>query len=192
MNRLLVVIFLALSIQAKANDLGKFHFAVDYMYTLGISERVNGHTYTRRDVGMHGNALSLSALYDVNRAFSAGVGIVACAYEPNPSALPIFVSFRYRPFAAGSIKNLYAFTSVGYGIPMDDDDTLSSGFMVNIGVGWQKMFRKHFGLNFQFGYSFHQFRENYEYVWSEGYESWSYSKVSMGRNSLMLGVGLVF
>lgn len=181
------------SVCAKAADNdNRVHVSIDYKHSFGLSERCMGVRTTNKDGDMYGNTFSVSVLYDINRMFTAGVGIAACAYEPNPGAVPVFATFRYRPFEVGFTKELYAFTSLGYGIPAGDDDTLSSGFMADLGVGWQKMFRRHFGINVQLGYGFHQFRQNNNYIWADGTDMVYSVKASTGRNSLFVGFGLVF
>ncbi|MCM1504640.1 MAG: hypothetical protein NC127_05540 [Muribaculum sp.] len=193
MNRFLLLTLLAItSLCAKAINLSKIHVGVDYKYTLGITERIYGTTFTRNDFDMHGNTVSICAMYDINKMFTIGIGISACIYEPEPNTVPVYATFRYRPFDSAHLKNLYSFTSLGYGIPADDDDTLSSGIMADIGFGWQKFFRQHFGVNFQIGYSFHQFHRNDSYIWVDDSEKWQYHKSSGGYNSLLIGFGLVF
>ena len=181
------IISLFVSLTAISAEPSKIQFALDYHYNLGLSQRGLGVTITRSDMEMHGNSLHATLLYNINSKFTTGVGIGLDRYEPSPNTLPIFATFRYRPFKTQMAKYFYAFTDFGYSVPSEDDDNLSSGILWNLGVGWQKMFRKHFGLNFQFGYNFKQFRAN-----MHDYDSDYYKKFSIYRNSLTFGFGLVF
>ena len=188
--------------QSESESIGsKWQFEVGYQYSLGLSARSNGETVHRSDVKMYGNALRVSALYNINTRFSAGLGLSYVGYEPSPNSLPLYATFRYRPFD-GKWNNLYAFTNLGYSFGKGGSEDLCSGFVGELGIGWSKMFRPHFGLNFQVSYSLNQFRKlNY---WSGFYdgpdsevpdkyvESKVQERYDIWRNSLSFAVGIVF
>lgn len=168
----------------------KYHVILDYHYTLGLSQRFMGQTFKREEYNMHGNSIHLMALYDINRKMSAGVGIGADQYEePGSNTFPIFGTFRYHPLK--KIPNGYAFTNLGYGAFKGDD--IVSGWMWDAGIGFTRMFRKHFGLNFEFGYNLKEFHgiPVYEIDWENATTSYIGKKNSI-RHSLSFGLGLVF
>lgn len=78
----------------------------------------------------------------------------------------------------------YLYTNLGYGV-FSRDESIYPGWMWNAGVGYIKMFRKHFGLNFQVGYNLKEFRG----VYSDADGNFSGNSI---RHSLSLGIGLAF
>ncbi len=179
----------------------KWQFEVGYQYSLGLSARSNGETIHRSDVKMYGNAIRVSALYNINKRFSAGLGLSSVGYEPSPNSLPLYATFRYRPLD-GKWNHLYAFTNLGYSFGKSGSEDLCSGFVGELGMGWSKMFRRHFGLNFQVSYSLNQFRKlNYLSGFYDGPDSKDpnkyvepevLEKYDIWRNSLSFSVGIVF
>lgn len=173
---------------AKAQN--KFHVILDYHYNLGISEKYWGTTLDRKDYKMHGNSLHFTALYDITHKISAGVGIGADRYEePGYNTFPVYGTFRYRPLL--QLQNGYVFTDLGYGVFKSDN--VNPGWMWNLGIGYTKMFRKHFGLNFQLGYNLKEFGgiPSYEVDLVNG-ESTYIGEKSSTRHSVSFGIGLVF
>lgn len=65
--------------------------------------------------------------------------------------------------------------------------------MWDAGVGYTKMFRKHFGLNFQLGYNLKEFGKipSYEINFPNGEVNYVGEKSSI-RHSVSFGIGLVF
>lgn len=161
----------------------------NYHYNLGLSE--NGYDYhlNRNDRNLYGNSLHLSALYDMTKKLSIGIGMGADRYEPY-NTFPVFATLHYRP----TFQNLpggYAYTNIGYAIV--NNDNVSSGLVWGAGIGYLKMFRRHFGLNFQFGYDLKQFADipTYEVVIPDNAINYLGEKSSI-RHSLSFGIGLVF
>lgn len=169
----------------------RVQIALDYHYSLGISQKALGKTIYRNDMEMHGNSIHVSGLYNINRQYGVGIGLGLDIYSPSPTTLPIYGTFRYRPFDKINFNDLFVFTNIGYGIPANDDDSLSSGFLFDIGLGWQRMLRKHFGLELQIGYNLKQFRAT-KHEYAEGGSYQVASKFSAWRNSISFGFGFVF
>ncbi|EXY36446.1 hypothetical protein M145_1439, partial [Bacteroides fragilis str. 34-F-2 len=78
-----------------------------------------------------------------------------------------------------------AFTNIGYAV-IGKQETYT-GMMWDLGIGYKKMFRSHFGLNFQFGYNLKQFRNINSYVTSDIMQ-----RENSTRSSLSLGIGVIF
>lgn len=168
----------------------KFHVILDYHYNLGLSEKYWGKTFNRKENKMHGNSLHFTALYDITQRISAGAGIGADRYEePGYNTFPVYGTFRYRPLP--KFLDGYVFTDLGYGIIKNDN--VAQGWMWNVGVGYTKMFRKHFGLNFQLGYNLKEFGgiPSYEVDFVNGEFNYVGKKSSI-RHSVSFGIGLVF
>lgn len=168
----------------------KFHIILDYHYNLGVCEKYWGRTFDRGEYKMHGNSLHFTALYDITQKISAGVGIGADRYEePGYNTFPVYGTFRYRPVP--KFLNGYVFTDLGYGLFKNDN--VAPGWMWNAGIGYTKMFRKHFGLNFQLGYNLKEFGgiPSYEVDLVNGEFNFIGKKSSI-RHSVSFGFGLVF
>lgn len=185
MKCVISLFLLLFSLGLHASQSPKFQFGVDYHYNLGISQRLMGQTVNQSDLKMYGNSLHLTLLYNLSRSFVTGVGIGFDSYRPSANTLPIFATVRYKPLHTPGLDNLYCYSNIGYSIPADDDDMLSSGWMFDLGVGWQKMFRQHFGLNLQIGYDLKEFHAN-KHTYDE------ITKFNIIRNSISFGIGLVF
>lgn len=168
----------------------KFHVILDYHHNVGLSEKYWGQTLKRKEYQMYGNSLHLTALYDITHKMSAGIGIGADRYEePEYNTFPLYGTFQYHPMS--SLPNGYVFTDIGYGIFKSDNVT--PGWIWNAGIGYIKMFRKHFGLNFQLGYNLKEFGNIPSYYVNLKDEELNYAgKKSSIRHSLSIGVGLVF
>lgn len=159
----------------------KFQILLDYHYNLGFSEKgYNYHIY-RNSYRMHGNSLHLSVVYRFTPSVSIGGGIGADRYEePGYNTFPVFAIIHYTP-AKKRIPNAYLYTNLGYAI---EGSNSSGGLLYDIGIGYKKMFRKHFGLNFQFGYNLKQFKTLYFYPTPKNrYDT---------RQSLSFGFGFIF
>lgn len=181
------VLFFTIPI-AKAQS--KFHMILDYHYNLGITEKYWGKSFDRGEYKMHGNSLHLTALYDITHKISVGAGIGADRYEePGYNIFPVYGTFRYHLLP--KMPNGYVYTNLGYGIFKNDNVT--PGWMWDAGVGYTKMFRKHFGLNFQLGYNLKEFGKipSYEINFPNGEVNYVGEKSSI-RHSVSFGIGLVF
>lgn len=156
-NRFLSIVCITISMIAfcsnKVYAQSKFHFDIDYHYNLGLStSNTNGSGHWGRgDYKMGGNSIHFTGRYDVSDKFSTGLGFGWDRYtEFDYNTLPIFATLRYKPIK--TLKNAYCFTDLGYGIK--PEDTYNSGFLMNLGIGYTKMFSAHFGLNFQIAYNY--------------------------------------
>lgn len=102
----------------------------------------------------------------------------------------------YYFYEKQKIKDLYAFTNLGWAFGSDPDNGTKRSFLMDFGIGWQKMFRRHFGLNFQIGYHMKQFGTRvYEgpfYDEDYGYLTNYLGVKPMWSHGLTFGVGLVF
>lgn len=191
MKKLLFTLLACLiGVSVFAAEPGKFQFDIDYQYTLGLKQSALGSSVNRNKFEMHGNAFLLSGLYNINDKFSVGAGFGLDSFSPSPKTLPIFATFRYRPLQTLSLKDMYCFTNLGYGVLSTDNYEYAPGWLFNIGIGWQKMFRKHFGINLKIGYSLNEFRsEKHDYDDVTG--SFVGSKFNVLRNSILFGFGFV-
>ncbi|WP_315358951.1 hypothetical protein [Prevotella nigrescens] len=167
-----------LSIDAKAQS--KFHVDLDYHYYFGLAGKVGSKTDTRSDYNMGGNSLTLAARYDVHPKVSVGAGVGLARYTQRYfNTLPIYATLRYKPIE--KVKDAYVFTDLGYAIDSEKDD-FTPGVLFNLGVGYTKMFAKHFGVNFQLGYNLKQFKYNHSNI----------PDLKSTRHSVIFGVGLTF
>lgn len=173
------------AVEARDKKTSRFHMVLDYHFNLGFGENHNGTPLRRSDgYNMRGNSLHLTALYDITKRISFGAGIGADRYEePGYNTIPVFGTFRYRPFR--TFLDAYTYTNLGYGLFGGEDSSSHFGWMWDAGVGYNLMFRRHFGLNFQVGYNLKEFRD----VYYDADGSWSGNSI---RHSLSLGFGLVF
>jgi hypothetical protein len=172
--------------QEQAQKQPKFHLILDYRYMLGLSDRGDIGVFSRKDLDMDGHSLRLSGVYSFFPQLAAGIGIGADRYPPN--TLPVFATVHYNPCKSNPF---YLFGNAGYAFKTG---TAVSGLLVDAGLGYKLMFKKHFGLNFHFGYNLKQFNMDiYNYVLED--DDLYYEKITSGtqtRHSLSFGVGLIF
>ena len=167
-----------LSIDAKAQS--KFHVDLDYHYYFGLAGKVGSKTDTRSDYNMGGNSLTLAARYDVHPKVSVGAGVGLARYTQRYfNTLPIYATLRYKPIE--KVKDSYVFTDLGYAIDSEKDD-FTPGVLLNLGVGYTKMFAKHFGVNFQLGYNLKQFKYTHSNI----------PNLEATRHSVIFCLGLTF
>ena len=175
---ILFALILFQSTDAKAHC--KFHVDLDYHYYFGLTGKVGSKTDTRSDYNMGGNSLTLAARYDVHPKVSVGAGVGLARYTQRYfNTLPIYATLRYKPIE--KVKDAYVFTDLGYAIDSEKDD-FTPGVLFNLGVGYTKMFAKHFGVNFQLGYNLKQFKYNHSNI----------PDLKSTRHSVIFGVGLTF
>ena len=93
---MMVVLF---SFIAHSKNIPRFQAALDYRFSLGLTQSALGQVVKYSDNSMHGNSINLTGLWNINNAFSSGVGIGFTTYSYAPNVLPIFATFRYRPFS---------------------------------------------------------------------------------------------
>jgi hypothetical protein len=171
-----------LSVSTNVVAQNKLHFGLDYHHSLGISERGDLYNIDRHDSKMYGNSLRLSAVYSFSKRIDSGIGLGADRCEnPGYNTFPIFGTLRYFP----SLQNHhpYLYTNLGYGINTNNSNP---GVMWDLGAGYQKMLKKHFGVKLELGYSFKDIRG--DLLMSD----MKIGTVSQKRNSLSLGLGLIF
>ena len=63
-----------------------------------------------------------------------------------------------------------------------EEDDFTPGVLFNLGVGYTKMFAKHFGVNFQLGYNLKQFKYTHSNI----------PNLEATRHSVIFGLGLTF
>ena len=162
----------------------RFHVALDYRYNLGLRERSDLWTLKRDTNKMGGNSIHLTFLYHVTSRITAGAGFGLDGYtSPSHNSHFVFGTVRYRPLK--KCLNSYLYTNLGYSFTIMQS-SLTSGWHWDAGIGYTKMFARHFGLNCQFGYNLRQF----EYT-VKGRPFISYDVNSL-RHSLSFGVGVIF
>ena len=168
-------------------DQAKFHLILDYRYMLGLSDCGDVGDFSRKDMDLYGHSLRLSGVYSFFPQLAMGIGIGADRYPPH-NTLPVFATVHYNPWESNPF---YLFGNVGCGIKTE---TALSGLLVDAGLGYKMMFKKHFGLNFHFGYNLKQFNMDiHNYIFEDGYIY--YEDTTSGtqtRHSLSFGVGLIF
>ncbi|MDH6313100.1 MULTISPECIES: hypothetical protein [Bacteroidales] len=184
---LLCLIFISVSISAQDNILvSKFQILLDYHYNLGLVENGDLAKITRSDFKMYGNSIHLSGLYNLNPKIALGVGIGLDRYENHGfNTLPIYLTAHYKPLY--KLPSGYIFSNLGYGLDTSD---FIPGALFDIGIGYKKMFRKHFGLNFQLGYNLKQQKGNLGYI--DEKQQIVHDKINRYRHSLSFGIGLIF
>ncbi|MFS2583734.1 hypothetical protein [Bacteroides uniformis] len=166
----------------------KVNVFLDYQYRFGLHEKLENYSISRGKSHMYGNALHLSALYNFTKQFSAGAGIGADRYEsPGYNTFPLFASVHFSPFKRHA--GFYVFTNIGYALFAKQGTY--NGWMFDVGIGYKKMFSRHFGLNFQLGYNWKQFKGGGDYGVMVG-DVIQYKKADSYRSSLTAGVGLIF
>lgn len=169
----------------------RFHIGLDYHYNLGLFQHFNSQIQKRSKMNrMGGHSLHLTALYDFTDRFSAGAGIGADRYtNTDVNTFPVYATFRYRPLAR--IPAAYVYTNAGYGLFKSVN--IYAGWMGDLGIGYQYMLRRHFGLNFQLGYNLKEFAGVDTYVYYPSSEQFVFlGKKSTFRHSISFGFGLVF
>jgi hypothetical protein len=121
-------------------------------------------------------SLTSSVNYSIDKHFSVGAGVGVEFLKE--SYLPVFVNFEYK--FRDSYSTPYLFLKAGYQIPLEESRDIyndvypvwssfrpfpnnqqepmdtKGGFMINPGVGYQRMFSSGFGMSFAFGYQFHR------------------------------------
>lgn len=192
----------AVPADAVAQNDARFHVELDYGYHAGLSESLNHYNFKSQGT-LGGHSLTINALYNIRPDMTVGVGYgltrFTRQYGGDTNTMPLYATFRYRPLAGH--RALYAYTDLGCTLLNNSDShNFSGGFLGGIGVGYQLMFKRHFGLNFKLGYAIQQFA-NSEIVFinekkddktGETITDLTHDYRSLWRHSVQLGVGLVF
>lgn len=180
MKKLLLLLYVALCVGNSIYGQSRFHVDVDGTYSLGLHESRHKNWSIPEDGHPYGFSGSLSVRYDLDTRWSAGVGIgLARDYNENRRTIPIFATVRFK--ALKRLPEPYVFAKVGY-TSIDIGSNTDSGFTGTLGVGYTKMFAKHFGLNFQLGYNLQTFN-NEVYIGSDETDV---------RRSITFGMGVTF
>ena len=174
--KVLILSFVTMFCQmvAFAQKPSPLHLHIDLSYLHGLYESSGdfNSSISRNDMNLYGKSLHLSLDYAVTEKFSAGVGIGADRYEnPGYNTFPVFALIHYKPLR---YKPVDIFSELGYSF---QSQTCEKGLMWNIGIGYTKMFKRHFGINGRIGYNLKQFRHDENNFGS--------------RSSLLFGFGVV-
>jgi len=121
-------------------------------------------------------SLTSSVNYSIDKHFSLGAGVGVEFLKE--TYLPVFVNLEYKFRESNSTP--YLFLKTGYQIPLEESREIyndvypvwsssrlwpdnqqepmdtKGGFIINPGVGYQRMFSSGFGMSFAFGYQFHR------------------------------------
>jgi hypothetical protein len=121
--------------------------------------------------------------------------------------LPAFVNIEYK--IRGSWSTPYVFLKIGYQVPIEESNEIyggvqplyyydiwpgpwpqnnnepldtKGGFMINPGLGYQRMFSSGFGMSFAFGYQFHRL----------SYKGENDYQLDIDYNRLTIKLGIIF
>ncbi len=122
-------------------------------------------------------SLTSSVNYSIDPKFSVGAGVGVEFLKE--TYLPVFVNLEYK--FRDSYSTPYLFLKIGYQVPLEESREIyyygyqpwsssiwpgpnypqepmdtKGGFLINPGVGYQRMFSSGFGMSFAFGYQFHR------------------------------------
>lgn len=183
MKRLLLLLYVALCVGNSIYGQSRFHVDVDGAYYLGLHEHKSKH-YIYPDEGHpYGFSYGLTLRYDVSNRWSAGAGVaLARDFNSNYKTLPFYATVRYK--ALKQLPESYIFANVGLAASTIAKG-YDAGFTSSLGIGYTKMFAKHFGLNFQIGYNLKSLNDENDYGGGAADES-------RIRHSISFGVGATF
>jgi hypothetical protein len=145
--------------------------------------------------------------YRVTPKISTGLGIGVEFLKE--TYLPVYANFEYK--FRDSWSTPYVFLKAGYQVPLEDANTMynygiqptyyydyimppwpgqqtyetpdtQGGFMINTGLGYQRMFSSGFGMSFAFGYQFHRL----------GYTGENDYQLNIDYNRLTIKLGFIF
>jgi hypothetical protein len=193
----------AVPADAVAQNDARFHVELDYGYHAGLSESLNHYNFKSQGT-LGGHSLTINALYNIRPDMTVGVGYgltrFTRRYQGDNNTMPLYATFRYRPLATH--RAFYAYTDLGYTLLNDrENHNFTGGFLGGIGVGYQLMFKRHFGLNFKLGYGIQQFartpvvvsiNEKTDQATGNTFIDATYDYRSLWRHSILFGLGLVF
>ena len=162
-------------------------------------------------VGNSGNSqsapfsFSTSINYSVIPKLAVGVGIGLEFLKE--TYLPAFVNIEYK--LRNSYSTPYVFLKTGYELPIEDSNEIynygiqplyydimpwprpnyenqkldtKGGFLINPGIGYQRMFSSGFGMSFAFGYQFHRL----------SYKGENDYQLDIDYNRLTVKLGVIF
>ncbi len=205
MKHIFLLICAMMSITVFAQDKqaeSKLNFEVAVGHTFGLSESFNGkhsgsndltnrHELSKDDI----DAVMYRAiiLYNINTKLSAGLGIDFSTVNSNSKfdRISPLATLRYKPFD-GLLHNWYTFINIGPCFRTNNSLYNTSGFMAEVGVGYTKMFAKHFGVFGQVGYSLNQFCNRVGSINAATGAVGGIHNVNSYRNSVFVSAGVVF
>ena len=150
-------------------------------------------------------SFSSSLNYTVIPKLSVGLGIGLEFLKE--TYLPAFINMEYK--LRNSYSTPYVFLKTGYEIPIEDSQEIyygvqpysydsfmpwpypnnynqqldpRGGFLINPGIGYQRMFSSGFGMSFAFGYQFHRLSYNGENDY----------RLDIDYNRLTIKLGIIF
>lgn len=160
----------------------KFQVSLDYHHYLGFYEKGKGYTFHRKDYKMHGNSLRLSGIYFLSQRLGIGAGIGADRYEePGYNTFPVFTTMHFSPLK--HYIPFYLFISPGYALKTNNS---FQGAVCDLGAGYKRMFKKHFGMKFDLSYNLKNFRDK---AYDTNGKQFTYTAT---RHSLSIGLGFIF
>lgn len=180
--------------QAGAADRPAWNIELDYRNSsIGLGYRFLSQTHKE----MNGASIRVTGLWNLKPQWSAGCGAGFSEMDPgDDKSMPLFLCGRWRPFE----RNLNWFAQANLGARLFNSYS-DGGLMTGLELGFQKMFRPHFGLRFSIGYELNQFAHAaWHYIdgSTEDENGWSWPDIKLGgyatgwRNSLELSFGFVF
>ena len=197
--RIILFIFSVLfAMQASAQR--KFHFDIDYQYSLGLYEHNKFTSWSRKDFSMSGHTIHLAGRYDITPKISVGLG-TGIDVPLNPDGgwmLPVYATVRYKPLV--SVRGFYTFADLGCGfIPKTEeyDYNVFKGGIANLGAGYTWYMSKNFGLNFKVGYGLMFYKGVAQFFKDDNWLNdftlieWE-EKFYSFRHSVIFSVGLTF
>ncbi|MDR1601048.1 MAG: hypothetical protein LBS42_01290 [Tannerella sp.] len=162
-----------------AQEASKFNIYFTYKHSLGLLEK-NVIWKTKQD--LYGNALLIKGMYSIDKLIAVGAGFGTDVLEnPHYTTFPIYASVHVTPFRH---KKLFFYNDLGYSL---NTKISYPGLHEELGAGYKLMFKKHFGLSFNLGYSLRQMR-NIRIEYNDGRKK----NASTTRHSLSAGFGFVF
>lgn len=188
----IMVAILFLFICSCVHAQSKIHFHVDYHYLMGVVQK-NGKysTIHRSDEKMGGSSFRLSGMYSLNKRTEVGIGVGAdCYNSPNITTFPVLASLKYVPLK--HMLDYYIYTDAGYAFGTKISD---KGAVAGVGLGYKRMFKKHFGLKLELGYNIQQIRVSQENIivfpGPDGVTP-IIKGLSVFRHSISFGTGFIF
>ena len=196
----------------QADEIEKVSSKKDQLTNTFEEENWNSPLALRTEIGVlvgnSGNSqnapfsFSTSLNYTVIPKLSAGLGIGLEFLKE--TYLPAFVNIEYK--MRNSYSTPYVFLKTGYEVPLEESNEVyngvqplynydsmpiyynntpldtKGGFMINPGIGYQRMFSFGFGMSFAFGYQFHRL----SYAGEKDYQ------MDIDYNRLTIKLGVIF
>lgn len=149
------------------------------------NESLNSPFYLRTEIGVLAGSdqnsqaapfsFTSTINYQIRPKISIGTGLGLEFLKE--SYLPVFLNFEYKIRQSYSVP--YFFLKAGYQVPLEESQGIyysssssssiwpgplytnenrdaKGGFLLNSGIGYQRMFSSGFGMSFAFGYQFHR------------------------------------